>query len=68
MSTSYTQLFNYIKSASENDDTEFADAIPTFIDQTRMRLSRDIDTYGFVVYTTATVSTSWFRSPPTRWC
>ena len=57
MSTSYTQLFNYIKSASENDDTEFADAIPTFIDQTRMRLSRDIDTYGFVVYTTATVST-----------
>ena len=37
MSTSYTQLYNYIKSASENDDTEFADAIPTFIDQTRMR-------------------------------
>lgn len=57
MSTSYTQLYDYIKSASENDDTEFADAIPTFIDQTRMRLSRDIDTYGFVVYTTATVST-----------
>jgi len=57
MSTSYTQLYDYIKSASENDDSEFADAIPTFIDQTRMRLSRDIDTYGFVVYTTATVST-----------
>jgi len=57
MATSYTELYNYIKSASENDDTEFAQAIPTFIDQTRMRLSRDIDTYGFVVYTTAAVST-----------
>lgn len=57
MSTSYTQLYNYIISASENDDTEFASAIPTFVDQTRMRLARDIDTYGFVVYTTAAVST-----------
>jgi hypothetical protein len=57
MSTSYTQLYDYIRSASENDDTEFAAAIPTFIDQTRMRLSRDIDTYGFVVYTTVAVST-----------
>lgn len=57
MSTSYTQLYDYIRSATENDDTEFAQAIPTFIDQTRMRLSRDIDTYGFVVYTTAAVST-----------
>ncbi|NBR00609.1 MAG: hypothetical protein EBT97_09200 [Actinobacteria bacterium] len=57
MSTSYTQLYDYIRSATENDDTEFAAAIPTFIDQTRMRLARDIDTYGFVVYTTAAVST-----------
>jgi len=57
MATSYTELYNYIKSASENDDSEFASAIPTFIDQARMRLSRDIDTYGFVVYTTAAVST-----------
>ena len=57
MSTSYTHLYDYIRGATENDDTEFAAAIPTFIDQTRMRPARDIDTYGFVVYTTAAVST-----------
>lgn len=65
MATSYTELYNYIKSASENDDAEFASAIPTFIDQTRMRLARDIDTYGFVVYTTVTaVSANPFVSVP----
>lgn len=63
MATNYTQLYNYIKSASENEDSEFADAIPTFIDQTRMRLARDIDTYGLVVYTTVT-ATSYLVSVP----
>lgn len=56
MATSYTQLYDQIRNASENDDTEFATAIPSFIDQTRMRLARDIDTYGFVVYTTVTAN------------
>jgi len=56
MATSYTDLYNAIRDASENEDSDFLGRIPTFVDQTRMRLARDIDTYGFVVYTTVSCS------------
>jgi hypothetical protein len=63
MATTYTDLYNSIIDATENADAEFAARIPTFIDQTRMRLARDIDTYGLVVYTTVT-ATSYLVSVP----
>lgn len=56
MATTYTDLYNSIIDATENSDTEFASRIPTFVDQVRMRLSRDIDTYGFVTYATVSAS------------
>ncbi len=56
MATTYTDLYNSIIDATENTDAEFAARIPTFVDQTRMRLARDIDTYGMVTYTTVSAS------------
>ncbi len=58
MATSYSELVTNIQNASENDGSEFAQAIPVFIDQTRMRLARDVDTYGLVTYTTVTLASS----------
>lgn len=56
MATTYTDLYNSIIDASENSDSEFAARISMFVDQTRMRLARDIDTYGMVTYTTVSAS------------
>lgn len=56
MATSYTDLYDSIVDATENSDTEFTARIPTFVDQVRMKLARDIDTYGFVVYATVSAS------------
>lgn len=56
MATTYTNLYNSIVDATENQDSEFTARIPTFVDQVQMRLARDIDTYGFVVYTTVSAS------------
>jgi hypothetical protein len=50
---------------TENDSQEFLDAIPGMVDRAQNRICRDLDTYGFVVYTTVTaVSGSPFIDRP----
>jgi hypothetical protein len=57
MGTTYTQLVADIESTAENDDTEFVTQIPEFISRAQYRLHRDLDTYGFVTYTTVLATT-----------
>lgn len=58
MSTTYDQLVLDIIAASEDDGDEFVAYIPTAVRLAQTRLFRDLDTYGFVVYNSATMSAS----------
>jgi hypothetical protein len=60
MSTSYTQLSTDIELATENEDTDFIAQIPEFVSRTQYRLHRDLDTYGFVIYTSVSASTGQY--------
>ena len=52
----YSDLKSDIISATENDGDEFTSAIPSFIERTELRLTKDIDDVGLDVYTTITLS------------
>tara|TARA_R100000951_G_scaffold101356_5_gene92793 strand:+ start:8851 stop:9504 length:654 start_codon:yes stop_codon:yes gene_type:complete len=52
----YNYLVNDILEAAENDSTEFLNYIPKMIYRTEERLTRDLDDYGLVSYTSVAVS------------
>ena len=52
----YTYLVADIKDTAENDSTEFLDQIPKFVNKAETRLTRDLDDYGLVTFTSIAVS------------
>lgn len=58
MSTSYSALVSAVALAAENDDPLFLESLPGFVQRAQNRLARNLDTYGFVSYTTVTTSVS----------
>tara|TARA_B110000285_G_scaffold235371_1_gene316674 strand:+ start:3297 stop:3950 length:654 start_codon:yes stop_codon:yes gene_type:complete len=52
----YTYLVNDILEAAENDSTEFLNYIPKMIYRTEERLTRDLDDYGLVAYTSVAMT------------
>ena len=46
MST-YSYLLTDLKNTAENDSTEFTEQIPKFIEKTEIRLTKDLDDFGF---------------------
>ena len=52
----YTYLVNDILEAAENDSTEFLNYIPKMIYRTEERLTRDLDDYGLVAYTSVAMA------------
>tara|TARA_R100000963_G_C4641193_1_gene104823 strand:+ start:907 stop:1557 length:651 start_codon:yes stop_codon:yes gene_type:complete len=51
----YTYLVNDIKEACENEGTEFLDYIPKMVNRAEERLTKDLDDYGLVSYTSVAV-------------
>lgn len=56
MSSSYNALVSASQLAAEDSSTEFQNYLPFAMDLAELRLFRDLDTYGFVVYVTASMS------------
>jgi hypothetical protein len=54
----YTYLVNDIISACENTGTEFESYIPNMVNRAEERLTKDLDDYGLVSYTSVAVSIS----------
>jgi hypothetical protein len=52
----YNYLVNDIIAACENDGTEFENYIPNMINRAEERLTKDLDDYGLVYYTSVAVS------------
>ena len=52
----YTYLVNDIINACENDGTEFLDYVPNMVNRAEERLTKDLDDYGLVTYTSVAVS------------
>ena len=52
----YTYLVDDISQATENDGTEFLAYIPKMVNRAEERLTRDLDDYGLVAYTSVAVS------------
>ena len=52
----YTYLVDDISQATENDGTEFLNYIPKMVNRAEERLTRDLDDYGLVTYTSVAVS------------
>ena len=52
----YTYLVNDIINACENNSQEFADYVPNMINRAEERLTKDLDDYGLVTYTSIVVS------------
>ena len=52
----YTYLVNDIIQASENEGTEFVNYIPNMVNRAEERLTKDLDDYGLVSYTSVAVS------------
>jgi hypothetical protein len=52
----YTYLVNDIIETTENDNSDFASAIPKFVNRAELRLTKDLDDYGLVTYTSVAVS------------
>lgn len=53
---SYTYLVNDLINACENDGTEFLDYVPNMVNRAEERLTKDLDDYGLVTYTSVAVS------------
>ena len=53
----YTYLVNDIIAACENAGTEFLNYVPSMINRAEERLTKDLDDYGLVSYTSVAVST-----------
>jgi len=54
----YTYLVSDIKNTAEDESTEFLDAISKFVNKAENRLTRDLDDYGLVTFTSIAVSVS----------
>ena len=52
----YTYLVNDIIETTENDNSDFTSAIPRFVNRAELRLTKDLDDYGLVTYTSVAVS------------
>jgi len=52
----YTYLVNDIIETTENDNSDFTNAIPKFVNRAELRLTKDLDDYGLVTYTSVAVS------------
>ena len=52
----YTYLVNDIIESTENDNSDFTSAIPKFVNRAELRLTKDLDDYGLVTYTSVAVS------------
>ena len=52
----YTYLVNDIIQTSENEGTEFINYIPKMVNRAEERLTKDLDDYGLVSYTSVAVS------------
>lgn len=57
MPTTYSVLVSSVIETAENTDTAFLEEIPGMVDRAQYRIARDLDTYGFVAYTTVTGTT-----------
>ena len=53
----YTYLVNDILETTENDNNDFLSAIPKMVNKAELRLTKDLDDYGLVTYTSVAVST-----------
>ena len=53
---SYTYLVDDIIESTENDNSDFASAIPKFVNRAELRLTTDLDDYGLVTHTSVAVS------------
>jgi hypothetical protein len=51
----YSYLVDDITQAAENDGTEFANYVPKMINRAEERLTRDLDDYGLVSYTSVVI-------------
>ena len=54
----YTFLVNDIIQACENDSSEFESYVPNMVNRAEERLTKDLDDYGLVTYTSVAVSIS----------
>ena len=52
----FSYLVDDLVAATENDSSEFSSYIPKMINRAEERLTRDLDDYGLVVYTSVAVS------------
>ena len=52
----YTYLVNDILETTENGSSEFLSSVPKMINKAELRLTKDLDDYGLVAYTSVAVS------------
>ncbi len=52
----YTYLVGDIIDTAEDDSTEFYDYVPNMVNRAEERLTKDLDDYGLVTYTSVAVS------------
>ena len=52
----YTYLVNDILETTENGSSEFLSSIPKIVNKAELRLTKDLDDYGLVAYTSVAVS------------
>lgn len=63
MTFTYSTLKTQVQNYTENDSTEFLASFDTFIELAEFELSRDLDSYGFVYYTTITATSATVPRP-----
>jgi hypothetical protein len=51
----YTYLVDDLIESTENDNSEFATAIPRMVNKAELRLTTDLDDYGLVTYTSVAI-------------
>ena len=54
----YTYLVNDILETTENGSDEFLSSVPKMVNKAELRLTKDLDDYGLVSYTSVAVSSS----------
>ena len=52
----YTYLVNDILETTENGSSEFLSSVPKMVNKAELRLTKDLDDYGLVSYTSVAVS------------
>ena len=51
----YALLTSVVQSHSENDDSEFTGEVQNFVERAELRMTRDLDTYGTVLWAQTTL-------------